>query len=493
MAVTRAKRHVALVCDAECCGSDAFIGRLLRHIEKKGEHRSALELVDTGAFEASTSVQEVSPIVRKGGRKDVDDKAVKGGKRSSDSSLQVGNAKISDEDVFALVETFSRESWSCAPSSSSSSAGDGREVEEVSRLELPVELTSRHRALVHDMAKGLGLGHASKGEGANRVLVLSRTNRPGKAEAAKGMTKPARECAKVTSANIEEQATELKQSAAVGENSDHGPSAATASSPCPGSVEEGDRSLEPRVRSMSSGSAHVESATVHPPRSAEGDSCTCASGAPEISGAIQGGGNALLASLHAERAARRGPPVSSPATKGNKKGGAREGASSTLDDRGFTVEIAGGGLGSGGCIASGSSKKKNSSKRGSSTKKSRQKKEVEAGTERTAVAGGSGGSGSKGRGSKGDGDDEDDEMAFLDAQIKAQRDSEPCYASLLRSTSAAMREKNPAWAAAQDKGRPSRSEITRARRTQLQGALQARLAQDEKRRGKASGKGEESK
>lgn len=492
VAVTRAKRHVAVVCDAECCGSDAFIGRLLRHIEEKGEHRSALELVDAGAFEASTSVQEASPIGRQGGRGNVDDRNLKGVKRSSNSSLQVDHPKISDEDVFALVETFSRKSRPCAPSCSSSSAGDGIGVEEVLRLELPVELTSRQRALVHDMAEGLGLGHASKGEGANRVLVLSHMNRSGKAEAAKGMAKPVRE---VTSVNIEEQATELKESAAAGKNSDHGPSGATMSSPrdlkrlpCPGSVEAGDRSLELRSPSISSGSARVESATVHPPRLAEGGMSACASGAPKSPGGIKGGSNALLASLHAERAARRGPPVAFPATKANKKGGAREGASSTLDDRGFTVEIAGATLGSGEGIAS---KKKSSSRRGASSKKGRQKKGTGTGAERTTSAGSSGGS--MCRGSKDDGDEEDDEMAFLDAQIKAQRNSEPCYASLLRSTTAAMREKNPAWAAAQDKGRPSRSEITRARRTQLQGALQARLAQDEKRRGKASGRGEESK
>ncbi|CAM9164154.1 unnamed protein product, partial [Scytosiphon promiscuus] len=54
VAVTRAKRHVAVICDAECCGSDAFIGRLLTHIEERGEYRSALELQpdDDGRGEA---------------------------------------------------------------------------------------------------------------------------------------------------------------------------------------------------------------------------------------------------------------------------------------------------------------------------------------------------------------------------------------------------------------------------------------------------------
>ncbi|CAM9873052.1 unnamed protein product, partial [Laminaria digitata] len=41
-------------------------------------------------------------------------------------------------------------------------------------LELPAELTARQRALAHETAERLGLGHASRGEGLLRVLVLSR-------------------------------------------------------------------------------------------------------------------------------------------------------------------------------------------------------------------------------------------------------------------------------------------------------------------------------
>lgn len=98
-----------------------------------------------------------------------------------------------------------------------------------------------------------------------------------------------------------------------------------------------------------------------------------------------------------------------------------------------------------------------------------------------------------GGGGGGDGDDVDDDMAFLDTQIKVLRAAEPCYASLLRSTTEAMRKKNPRWAAAEDKGKPSKSVITGARRGQLQGALQTHLAAEEKKRGKSSGDGKDEK
>lgn len=89
------------------------------------------------------------------------------------------------------------------------------------------------------------------------------------------------------------------------------------------------------------------------------------------------------------------------------------------------------------------------------------------------------------------GDDDDDELAFLDSQIRKQRAAEPCYASLLRTTTEVMRDNNPKWAAAQDKVKPSKSRITGAKRDQLQGALERRLVDDEKKRGRAlGGKGE---
>ena len=44
VAVTRARRHCALVCDSETVGRDAFLRRLLAHFEARGEYRSAAEL-----------------------------------------------------------------------------------------------------------------------------------------------------------------------------------------------------------------------------------------------------------------------------------------------------------------------------------------------------------------------------------------------------------------------------------------------------------------
>ncbi|WIA11524.1 hypothetical protein OEZ85_011635 [Tetradesmus obliquus] len=45
VAVTRARRHVALVCDSETVSKDAFLGRLVAYVEQHGHYESAAELV----------------------------------------------------------------------------------------------------------------------------------------------------------------------------------------------------------------------------------------------------------------------------------------------------------------------------------------------------------------------------------------------------------------------------------------------------------------
>jgi ATP-dependent RNA/DNA helicase IGHMBP2 len=45
VAVTRAKRHLAVIADSETCHSDPFLGRLMDYLSEVGEHRSAAELI----------------------------------------------------------------------------------------------------------------------------------------------------------------------------------------------------------------------------------------------------------------------------------------------------------------------------------------------------------------------------------------------------------------------------------------------------------------
>lgn len=56
VAVTRAKRHVAIVCDSDTCGSNAFLNRLINYASEHGDHRSGLEYVTDEIVTLPTTV-----------------------------------------------------------------------------------------------------------------------------------------------------------------------------------------------------------------------------------------------------------------------------------------------------------------------------------------------------------------------------------------------------------------------------------------------------
>ena len=56
VAVTRAKRHVAVICDTDTCSTDPFLKQLFDYISECGDHRSAMEY----AAESQTATQTTS-------------------------------------------------------------------------------------------------------------------------------------------------------------------------------------------------------------------------------------------------------------------------------------------------------------------------------------------------------------------------------------------------------------------------------------------------
>lgn len=68
VAITRARRHVAIVGDSDCVSTDPFISGLLDHISMHGEHRSALEYLPNEATTATVSSDViVQATAEKGG------------------------------------------------------------------------------------------------------------------------------------------------------------------------------------------------------------------------------------------------------------------------------------------------------------------------------------------------------------------------------------------------------------------------------------------
>lgn len=489
MAVTRAKRHVAVVCDAECCGSDAFIGRLLRHIEDRGEYRSALEL----DIQPDGGIVEEIPATAVGGGGTVDMAAAAaargsgsgrgsptGGGRDGRAKTEKGGAEQNflDEDVLKRVHEFAQREVS-----KKETGAEAGKLEE----ELPSQLSARQRALVHETAERLGLGHVSRGEGPRRAVVLSKVKGGG-------------DCAGTVVGEREGEPSDLvvddysststsQATRAVGDSLFSALTGDEEEQEEYGSEETKDDGDDGDDEDDNDGDAAraTQAAEAHTPTTAKTEA-SAGRGAQAP--------NSLLAALHAERAARRpAPPSPPPPQAGRKKDGKGKTATGAVgqggggggtgpDHRGFTIDVPQGG-GSGG-----GAKKSAAKKSASSSKKGKKKTGGVGGGAAGAKSNKGSAKASGGKGQQvvggGGGDDEDDDLLFLDAQIKQERAAEPCYASLLRSTTEAMRANNPRWAAAEDKGKPSRSVITGARRTQLKGALETKLTEKEKKRSKSS-------
>ncbi|KAG3179374.1 DNA-binding protein [Phytophthora cactorum] len=62
VAITRAKRHVAVVCDTDTISSHKFLGVLVKHFEKFGEYRSAQEYLEEDVVEATMDEELVKSL-----------------------------------------------------------------------------------------------------------------------------------------------------------------------------------------------------------------------------------------------------------------------------------------------------------------------------------------------------------------------------------------------------------------------------------------------
>lgn len=140
VAVTRAKRHVCIVCDVETVSTSKFISGLMDWIDLHGEHRSAMEFQENDFAHAEHEILKMMET----------------------SSLRESTKKpaaLSDDDRRkALLDRISK------------FAESGKAGEE---MKLSPSLTSHERMLVHEFATQLGLGHASQGiDGIDRHIVL---------------------------------------------------------------------------------------------------------------------------------------------------------------------------------------------------------------------------------------------------------------------------------------------------------------------------------
>lgn len=174
VAVTRARRHIAVVCDTQTVQNHPFLKSLVCHMTEFGEVRTAFEYLhdivpqnytrDQKGVKAKSSSSSGSkqkskdppPGARSGQKKP------SGGGSSSHSNttdlkqeLEEHKEKERRAEIKEQVQRFMKDS-------------------EQSELQFPSSFNSHDRLLVHQVAEELGLVHESRGEGKERCITVSR-------------------------------------------------------------------------------------------------------------------------------------------------------------------------------------------------------------------------------------------------------------------------------------------------------------------------------
>ncbi|NWV69578.1 SMBP2 protein, partial [Malurus elegans] len=183
VAVTRARRHVAVVCDSHTVGSHPFLRRLLDHLSQRGLVRSAFEYLDDlvpqnypGEGQAQRQKGPKAPVVS----------GPKAPAASGPKARPAPGGKLKA----AAAGAGSQKPGARSPPSA---AGAGRESSGTkdggdrframlvaflasgeAQLDFPASLNSHERMLVHVLAEEYGLQHLSSGEGRDRFISVRK-------------------------------------------------------------------------------------------------------------------------------------------------------------------------------------------------------------------------------------------------------------------------------------------------------------------------------
>jgi ATP-dependent RNA/DNA helicase IGHMBP2 len=158
VAVTRAKRHCAIICDADTVSQNDFISGLVEWMEEHGEYHSAMEFQGTdlqGDLELAEAelLKLTTPVeaTRKRGDKDIQEKRPPRGKNEPTKRNDTID-KLLQNKITSFLE----------------SGSPGEE------LALNSDLSKNDRRLVHEQATEMGLNHHSEGvDGVDRRIILS--------------------------------------------------------------------------------------------------------------------------------------------------------------------------------------------------------------------------------------------------------------------------------------------------------------------------------
>ncbi|XP_054476089.1 DNA-binding protein SMUBP-2 [Anoplopoma fimbria] len=183
VAVTRARRHIAVVCDTQTVQTHAFLKSLINHMTEFGEVRTAFEYIqdivpqnytrdhkDTKADTSASSSKSTKQKVKDQPPSRAKQQQTKSTGSSSNENT-AGTEKHTKSCLTSLTEEEQKKNR-CAEIR----AQVENFLKDLSqkKLQFPSSLNSHDRLLVHQIAEELGLVHESQGEGKDRCITVAR-------------------------------------------------------------------------------------------------------------------------------------------------------------------------------------------------------------------------------------------------------------------------------------------------------------------------------
>uniref|UniRef100_A0A673XK70 DNA-binding protein SMUBP-2 n=1 Tax=Salmo trutta TaxID=8032 RepID=A0A673XK70_SALTR len=155
VAVTRARRHLALVCDTQTVQTHGFLKTLIDHMTQHGDVRTAFEYLQVDIKSNNTKATASSSSSTSNKQKDRGPSTHSQARRSTPTEEEQRLTQIKYLEIKGQVEWFLQDP-------------------DQTELRFPSSLNSHDRLLVHQVAEELGLNHESQGEGKDRCITVSR-------------------------------------------------------------------------------------------------------------------------------------------------------------------------------------------------------------------------------------------------------------------------------------------------------------------------------
>ncbi|KAM5247003.1 DNA-binding protein SMUBP-2 [Ctenodactylus gundi] len=193
VAVTRARRHVAVVCDSRTVSNHPFLKNLVEYFTKHGEVRTAFEYLDdivpeNYAHESSQGHSQATAKPRgaaSSARKPCGSRRPEGGPEARAAAgrdqRKLGTKPLASEDPSQLSlsgDSLGRPEGTDGTESFRAMIMEFMASEE-SQLVFPASLNSHDRLRVHQIAEEYGLRHDSAGEGKARCITVRKRSPEG--------------------------------------------------------------------------------------------------------------------------------------------------------------------------------------------------------------------------------------------------------------------------------------------------------------------------